>query len=392
MRPARLSPDARGMTLVELLIAITVFGVVVAGALSFLSAQGRAFRRGAERLDVVQNARFAAGVLEKELRTLGANVPVDQPYLVYAGPNAVAFHADYATNAAADPWAVYYDPDLPAGAVTTILPAQRITIPTGTFQYPDTTYRSGAGTASPAELIVFSFVPDTLTARPDDYRLVRQVNDRAPELVARHLLRTAGQPFLQYVRIVAPPGAPSAIQQVPDAQLPWAHGVPIHLGPADTGAVARIDSIRGVRVNFTATNGFTDGRERQRAITRLVRLPNAAFTARRRSCGDEPLNGTGLAVSPGLSATNDPLIRLTWSRSTDEGSGESDVMGYTIWRRLATAPDWGDPYLSVPAGLPSYTYDDLAVTPGELYYYAIAAQDCTPSLSSLESAGPVAAP
>jgi prepilin-type N-terminal cleavage/methylation domain-containing protein len=379
----------RGMTLIEMLIAITVFGVVAAGALTFFSTQSRAFRRGNDRLDVVQNLRFAADLLEREMRTLGANVPVGQPFMVYAGNNAVAFHADYATNTANDPWAVYYDPDLPGGAVTTITPAQQITIPTGAFQYPQVMYNTPAGTASPAELIVFYFAADGNTARGDDFILWRQVNNRAPEIVSRNLLRTPGTQFFEFHRIV--PGPPLAIQVVPQAQLPLSHSIAEHLGPLDVGIPARIDSVRGVRVRFTATNGFTGDRERQRIMTRMIRLPNAAFSARRATCGDEPLNGTGFAAVFALSGT-DPLARLTWNRSTDEGGGENDVTGYTVWRRLVADPNWGDPYLSFPAGLPNYVYEDFVVTSGQAYVYAIAAQDCTPSLSVLAVAGPVVIP
>jgi hypothetical protein len=274
--------------------------------------------------------------------------------------------------------------------VTTILPAQQITIPTGAFVYPTTTYQTTSGTPSPAELIVFYFAADATTARNDDFTLMRQVNNRAPELVARNLLHTPGQPFFQYSRIV--PGPPLGIQVVPQGSLPLAHTVAVHLGPLDVGAPALIDSIRGVRVQFTATNGFTGARERQRAISRLMRLPNAAFSAKRQTCGDEPINGTGLGAAFALSAGGDPLVRLTWNQSTDEAGGENDVVGYTVWRRLLANPDWGDPYLSFPAGLPNYVYEDYVVNSGDVYMYAIAAQDCTPSLSALATAGPVAIP
>jgi prepilin-type N-terminal cleavage/methylation domain-containing protein len=389
MRVGRVRAD-RGMTLVEMLIAIAVFGVVAAGALTFLTTQSRVFRQGADRLDVVQNLRFAADMLDRELRSMGANVPVNQPLMVYAGASAVAVSADYATNAANDPWAVYYDPDLPAGAVTTILPAQQITIPTSAFQYPQTTYTTSVGTASPAELIVLYFVADANTARNDDFVLMRQVNSRAPEMVARNLLQTAGQPFFEYVEILV--GPPATIQVVPQAQLPLAHTVPLHLGAADIAPLNRIDNIRGVRVRFTATNGFAPPRERQRAISRMVRLPNAAFSAQRQSCGDDPLNGTGLLAVPGVGPGGEPMVQMTWNQSTDEAGGENDVTGYTIWRRLLANPDWGDPYLSIPAGLPNYVYEDFVVNSGDVYMYAIAAQDCTPLLSALVTAGPVAIP
>jgi prepilin-type N-terminal cleavage/methylation domain-containing protein len=380
-----------GMTLIEMLIAIAVFGVVAAGALTFLTYQGRAFRRGNDRLDVVQNLRYAAESVERDLRALGAHVPDGQPYLVYAGANAVAFHADYASNTAGDPWAVYYDPDLPAGAVTSIVPGQAITIPTSAFNYPAMQYVDGTGTNSPAELIVLYFTADGSTARNDDFTLMRQVNNRAPELVARNILRTGTEPFFRYFRLVVQLGQPNRIGEVPQGSLPWAHTVPLHLGPTDVGLPARIDSIRGVRVTFTSTNGFTNDRERQRAITRLVRLPNAGMAVRR-TCGDEPFNGTGIGAQLDSVAPGDYFVRLAWNRSTDEGNGENDVMGYTIWRRLAGFPDWGDPYLSLPAGNPNYAYDDPVVTRGETYEYAIAAQDCTPKLSVLENTGAVTIP
>jgi prepilin-type N-terminal cleavage/methylation domain-containing protein len=378
------------MTLIEMMVAVSVFGLVAAGALSFFTTQSRAFRRGNERLDVVQNLRFTADILDRELRTMGANVPVGQPFMVYAGADAVAYSADFSTNIAGDPWAVYFDPDLPAGAVTTIQPANQIVIPTGAFAYPQVAYTTAAATTSPAELIVFYFVADGTTARNDDFQLMRQVNNLAPELVARNLLRTANQSFFEYTEIVA--GPPIATQIVPGAVIPLAHTEPVHLGPLDVAPVNRIDNIRGVRVRFTATNGLAGGQERTRAISRLIRLPNAPFSPRRQTCGDEPLNGTNLVVAPGVSAFGDPFVRLTWNQSIDEAGGEEDVEGYTVWRRLFGAPDWGDPYLTFPAGLPNYLYEDYVVTSGDVYQYAIAAQDCTPSLSVLATAGPVAIP
>jgi hypothetical protein len=47
------------------------------------------------------------------------------------------------------------------------------------------------------------------------------------------------------------------------------------------------------------------------------------------------------------------------------------------------------PYFSVPAGRSSYTYTDEVVAEGATYSYAIAAQDCTPSMSGLAVSGSV---
>lgn len=377
----------RGMTLVELMIAMVVFSIVLGATLTFMSRQGRAYRLGSERMEVLQNLRYAVNLLSTDLRTAGANVPDQQPQFVYAGSDVVAFNGDYATNVANDAWAVYYDPDAPTGAVTAIRAAQQTTIPRSSYAYPSVDYTQ-AGVSSPAELVIFYFTPDTLTARADDFILYRQVNNQAPELVARNLLQTPGLPFFQYLRLRTPSSAPARIEPVPNAELPLTHTEPFHLSPADTGPASRIDSLRGVQVSFTATNGFTDARERQRAVTRLVRFPNAGL-ATRRTCGDKPILGTFLLAAAVTLPTGDPAVRLTWNAATDESAGEQDVVRYVLWRRPLGAADWGDPYRSVPAGNPAYMWDDQAIQPGVAYEYALAAQDCTPSQSPLVLAGPV---
>jgi hypothetical protein len=168
------------------------------------------------------------------------------------------------------------------------------------------------------------------------------------------------------------------------------------MSPADTGAAARVDSLRGVRITITATNGLTGAEERRRTITLIIRLPNAGLV-NRANCGDEP-QATGIVfpmppvvVNP---LTGDLAIQLSWTPSNDEGSGEKDVVRYVVWRRAPTDPAFTDldPYVSIPAGAPSYVYLDEDVQSGDIFNYAVAAQDCTPSLSSLTTAGPVVVP
>jgi prepilin-type N-terminal cleavage/methylation domain-containing protein len=321
------------MTLLEMLVALVVFGVVVGGAFSFLRYQSRGYRFGAEQMDALQNLRFAANALELDLRTAGSNVPDEQPYIIYAGSDVVAFNADYATNVENDVWAVYYDRDSPTGSVMALTKARRITIPTTSFGYPDTSYRALGGlTNSPAETIVFYFESNATTSRTDDYILYKQVNADPAEVVSRNLLQTPGEPFFEYSWIRNPPSSPVFIEEVPAGVLPLTHSEAIHGSTADTAAAARIDSLRGVRVN------------------------------------------------------------LSWPQAVDEAGGESDVTRYVIWRRQAAQPDWGDPYLSIPSGQPTYTYQDLNVTSGEQYYYGIAVQDCTPTLSTQESSALVTVP
>jgi prepilin-type N-terminal cleavage/methylation domain-containing protein len=384
--------DRRGMTLLEMLVALVVFGVVVGGAFSFLRYQSEGYRFGSEQMDALQNLRFAANALELDLRTAGSNVPDEQPYIIYAGTDVVAFNADYATNVENDVWAVYYDRDAPAGAVMALTKARQITIPTTSFVYPDTSYHALGGlTNSPAETIVFYFELDATTSRTDDYVLYRKLNSDPAELVSHNLLQTPGEPFFQYYWIRNPPSAPTRIEEVPAGVLPLRHSVPIHGSTADTGAAARVDSLRGVRVNFTATNGKTGTEERQRAISRLVRLPNAGLAVKR-SCGDEPILGVPLTAVGVTLGTGDPAVNLTWTQAVDEAGGESDVTRYVIWRRQAAQPEWGEPYLSIPSGQTNYSYQDLNVISGEQYYYAMAAQDCTPTLSEQDVSSLVMVP
>src|SRR2546430_10503015 len=128
---------------------------------------------GSDRMNAVQNLEFALTTMQRRLRAAGANLPDAQPALIYAGTNVVAFNADYATNLPNDPFAVYYDPDVPAGAVTALTKAQSITLPLTTAGYPDTSYMTG-GINSPAAPIIFFVPPDSCTARAHAYDRVGQ--------------------------------------------------------------------------------------------------------------------------------------------------------------------------------------------------------------------------
>jgi hypothetical protein len=175
---------------------------------------------------------------------------------------------------------------------------------------------------------------------------------------------------------------------VPASELPLIHQAPLHLSPADTAGSAETDSLRGVMVSFTATNGLAGAAERQRAVSRLVRFPNAGMGTRS-TCGDKPILGTALAAAAITLPTGEPAVRLVWNPATDEAGGENDVVRYVLWRRLMGAPDWGDPYRSVPAGNAAYQWDDQFVQVGVAYEYALAAQDCTPTQSTLAISVPV---
>jgi hypothetical protein len=281
----------------------------------------------------------------------------------------------------------FYDPDAPNGTVSAMTTAQQITVPNSSFAYPAVNYPT-----SPAETLIFFVAPDSTTPRTDDMILFRQVNDDTPEVVARNILADPTTPVFRYVRLYAPDAAPVYADTVPSAQIPLAHTVPVHLSPADTAGAAIIDSIRAVRVTLTVTDGNTGAAEHRRTLSRLITLPNAGL-ATGHACGDEPILGTTLTAAMQVQSSGDTVVNLSWGAATDETGGEKDVLRYVIWRRTTSTADWGDPYLSIPAGAtPRYTYADGAIQHGTTYQYELAAQDCSPAFSSLVTSSQVFIP
>ena len=369
-----------GFTLVELLIVTVVFGIVITGALGFMTVQHKAFFKGADQLMTLQNLRYAYQTLEIDLTTLGSNVPAGQPEMVLAGDDVIAFTGDYTSNLVNDVSAVYIDPDAPNGLVQA--PRVKIDIPNSSFAWPDTIYQAPGGTPSMAELIIYFFEPDATTVRTDDYILKRQVNDASPEVLARNLLKQGSMPFFRYFRKRTYTSQSSQLDSIPDGDLPLFHSVVLHGSATDTANSARGDSIRAVRVSFRSTNGRPGAAEWFADLNRLIDLPSAGFGIVM-TCGDEPILGSPLAVQI-VSPDGTPIVQLDWLPATDESVGEKDVIRYVLYRReVPNNGDWGDPFLSIPAGAASYTYEDATVQVGTTYEYAHAAQDCTPSLSPL---------
>jgi prepilin-type N-terminal cleavage/methylation domain-containing protein len=371
----------KGFTLVELLVAMVVFVVVLGGAMSFLIAQSRSFRRGSDDMGVLQNMTFGADNLDGQIRTTGANTVDAQPPVVYASNNTFSFNSDYVANDAADISAVYYDPDASTTEVEALKLANQIVIPGSApnFAYPSIDYTTTAGTASPAELITLYFTPDLETARTDDFTLMRQVNNNAPETLVRQVLPdSTNLPFFRYY-ILRPPAANQLpkLTLVPAGELPTAHTLATHGGNPD--AATKIDSLRAVLVSYVITNGQTGTLERTQRISLNIPLPNMGLK-NLKICGGDPILGTGLV------AAYQPLtgqVRLSWVPAVDENSGEKDVVRYVIWRRKITDPTWTDPLTSVAAGQPNYTYDDnQGLQAATTYEYRLAAQDCSPKLSA----------
>ncbi|HQR19055.1 MAG TPA: prepilin-type N-terminal cleavage/methylation domain-containing protein [Gemmatimonadales bacterium] len=389
----------RGVTLVEMLIAITVFTMVLAATLGFLSRITRGLDRNASDMGMLQNLTFASSILQEELRMAGANVPFKQPVIIYAGANSFSFNADYASNVDSL-YAVYLLPNLPAGQRNAMIPADRIAIPgsSPSFSYPDSTYMADGGAAmpSPAETITWFFALDTSTTAGNDYVLFRQVNDQPPEVAIRNVIQTPGRNFFRYYykRIPASGTSSSSLDTVPTAWMPLRHTQGVHGMPSDTAAAARVDSLAQVEVAFTVTNALTGANQRTRAISFIVPMPNMG-TKKVTSCGDMPLFGSGITTTWQINTAASPpdtFMLIRWNRATDETGGESDVVAYIIWRRLLSETTWDEPLAAVPAGAANPSFADQTANPGTQYTYAVAAQDCTPTLSTMSTASPPASP
>jgi hypothetical protein len=381
------------MTLVEIMIALVLSGLVLAAAVKFFKAMNISVAGTVDRLDAMQNLRYGVQTVDRELRVAGAGTVETQPTLVYIGSAVVTFNADLVSATANSPTAVYYNPDVDPNAANEATLAQRFTIPTTAVQYPDSTYRTSGGMISPAETITYYFVSDSGTARTDDFVLMRQVNNNAADIVARNLLAFPGRPFFEWLRTdtVGNLQTVSATAVAPYPALPWRHQAPVHGSTADTARFgAYIDSIRAVRVNIYATNGKSGAQEIRRALVTTVRIPNAGLT-KQRSCGDAPIFARTVSVNfTGTEAV--PRVRLTWTPAVDESGGERDVEKYVIYRRTVAAGTFDDALQSVPAGQVSYTFDDASVLNDSTYIFGVTALDCTPLESSVVTSAAITIP
>jgi prepilin-type N-terminal cleavage/methylation domain-containing protein len=374
----------RGFTIIELMIALVMMGIIMGAAVRFFRGISVSVGKTADRMDTMQNLRYAVLTLDRELRVAGAGTVEVQPTLVYIGASVLTFNADLVSLVPNSPTAVYYNPDADPNASNEVDYANRFTIPTTGVTYPDTTYRTTGGQLSPAETVTYYVTADSTTARTDDYLLMRQVNGSPASVVARNLLAYPGHAFFEWLRTDTLGNLlqVNAAGSSPYPALPWRHTAPIHGSLADTTVRgAYIDSIRAVRVYFNATNGKTGADQLTRAMSYTIRIPNAGLT-KQRSCGDQPIFGrTVSATLMGDSAA--PIVRLVWTPGVDETSGEKDIERYVIYRRNSGAGAFDDALQSVPAGQTSYTFDDPTVKNDTTYVYGVTALDCTPLESSV---------
>ena len=389
MSPRR---DARraGFTLAEMMITLVVLSVIMGATLSVFRNQTSSFRMSGEKLELYQNMRYATTTIDRYLRTAGAGVTSQQPMFIYGGNDVVAFNTNY-TSPIQDNCAVNVNPDAPVGSFEMMTAAQAYVLPNSAFTYPAVNYP-----ASPcdAETVVMYFRPDSTTTDVNDFMLIQRVNARPPEMVARNLFAYPGRPFFEYFvhprSLPVPPSTRDSLVQANLAgsgvPLPIIHSASVHgsavdsLGDPSNSYLA--DSVKSVRINLRVSNGRTGAALRTRDVSTITSLPNNGLV-QIKTCGTSPLLAGALAITQPGGAGNP--VRLSWVASVDEAAGETDVTQYNIYRRdVLLEPSFGSVLLTVPAGQPSpYVWPDNSFTAGRQYQWGVAAQDCSPSESSL---------
>jgi prepilin-type N-terminal cleavage/methylation domain-containing protein len=376
-----------GFSLLEVVVAMTIFLVVLGFSLPFFNSQSRAVSAAAGTGDMYRNIQFALAQIDRDLRMAGAGTYSQQPMLVEAHGNAITFNANLITSDSADVRAVNYDPDADPLTMISLTKATSVTLPLVTKTYPDTDYILG-GIRSPAETISYWVSADSSTALANDYILWRRENQAAPVVVAKGIMLSAGQSIFSYVK--ADTGG--AVSTIASGSLPLYHNAKIHGSPSDTGAYATIDSIRVVTISLTGS--YYDPRKglQVSTVSASVRVANSGLVSRT-TCGETPIFGKTITVTTnGALPVVTPWVTLAFAAAIDEAGGEKDVEQYAIFRRAPAAAAFDEPIASFSAGLANYTYTDVNVQHGDQWVYGVAAVDCSPAMSSVSLTSTVTVP
>lgn len=371
----------RAFTLIEIMIALTVFTILGAAASTFFIKQSRAVTATAGRMDAQQNVSFAMDAIDHDLRVAGVGLGANQPMIIEANQFAVSFNADLVTKDTASVTAAsYYDPNVPDSLSLALTPGNKITLPYSAVQYPDSQYWQSPGVVSNAETITYYVTLDSTTARTDDYMLLRRVNSAPPTLLARGLVFPGGAPAFRY--FIPGPTVNSRVE-VTSPTLPLAFKV------GSVGADTMLAKISEVRVQLQAVYRDPLGVDSYRSVNQYVPLLNAGL-AHVSACPSPPAAPVSITAT---AAPSGDSVGVTWPASTDETGGKLDVNSYSVYRRKGSSGPWDEPIYTSPAdGVATYTWEDKSVPLGSTYQYAVVARDCTPGLSSLTVGGGTVTP
>ena len=92
--PGGLTADARGFTLMEVLIALSTFLIVMFAVYTSFESSQATYAAGEQRADIQQNARIAMELMSADLRLAGYGFPTGAGAVTVAGPTDIRFWAD----------------------------------------------------------------------------------------------------------------------------------------------------------------------------------------------------------------------------------------------------------------------------------------------------------
>jgi hypothetical protein len=385
----RRERNRRAFTLPEMLIATVLMLFVFAMVVPFMRVQTRQIGASAGRLDALQNARFSQNAVDRELRIAGVGTTPNQPMLVQAAAMAVTFNADLSTRDSTDPDAIYYDPYVDTLATGALPTSRPITLPLSTTSYPLANYQSTPGIMGSAETVSYWLSLDSSSSLANTYVLWRRANDRAATAVSTGIYVAPGKPFFQYFKVNAVTGS---LDSIPNSRLPLIHTAAQHATVADTGAGSLIDSLRAVTMNVVGVYKDPQLGAEYRTVSTTTKFLNVGLLNNSAVCGPAPLPIPAAPVATVYGTTPDS-VKLTWSESPDQDGGLESVQRYLIYRQPAGGGTWGDPAADVSASVSSYKWMETAFASMHgAWHYAVVAQDCTPTNSTLTTSNNVTLP
>lgn len=387
MKSSNLWRDRDGFTLLELMISITLIGILLALTVPFFRTQVQAFGNVSGRDDAAQNARYGVSMIDRELRVAGIGVVDPQPMIVQAAPRAITFNVDLVSRLQTDPAAAYFDPDEDPAAVSALPKTSKITLPLSGFQYPDSNYFQAAGEPSAAETVSFWVDTDPDPLAKGTSILYRRVNNLPPSVVAKSIIILPGEPVFRYFKA----DTLGQLVEIPQSILPIYHFAPIHNSKADTLTSALTDSIRVVRVRLTGVYVDRAGKKSNRPIETGIRIMNSGLL-HFSTCGDPPIFASAINAVGSNMVPSGPKVVVSWNSSVDQAAGERDVEQYSIYRRKDTDLAFTEPLASIPSGSATYSFTDTQVASGDRWVYGVAARDCGGQSSAVMSSALVIVP
>ncbi len=368
--PRRI-PPRRGVTLVEIIVAMTLTLAVFAITLPFVRVQTRALGANAGRLDAEQIARYAQRAIDSELRL--ADADSGQPLIVYAGPMGISFNVNLLAIDTTDPGALAVNPGADSSATEAWRVADAAPIPLTARNYPPVDYTDADGAPSRKETVSYFLHPDTVTGRSDIYVLYRRVNARDSVQVVRGVHVPGDSAFFSYLQMSGGTLVPIVSSALP---LYW-----------DSSATPTIRAV-GLRSAGFFRNQQS-GEDVIRTIYWMSVLPNSK-TVSTTACATVPAAPTGVArqkiaaIDPGGSSTSKYLLRVTWSASSDDAS-DGTVRAYAIERRIGGV--WRVVQV-VPASADiSYRFEESMPLVSGSVLYGVSALTCT-GVSSTRATAP----